>query len=382
MKLLASSLLILLLFSHNPAAIAASGYSPLRDYNTAGDILLHSEKQSKSDSYYLLALQEIKKNNPLRAFNSINAGLRENKYDIRLLRLRGFLFARSGKLKEAYADFSRILLLSPEDEYSTFALREVKTAIDNAQSSIELLYTPPEEQKNRKVKDKAPKVDETSEKTPEKILTSSYFDNMRDKQQCLHNMDTLQRAYENYKKTNSNKPFSIKDMMLSSALKFEPLCPNRGNYTWTKNQIECSVHGKEKPLRGEVTTIFGDFNKALQQKQRKNYLEAEKLFKQALIFYPRWPELYYQLGDTYFKMGRLQEAITHLEKALSMAPDNLDIQMLLAHAHFKQGSRAAALAHLDKIIKENKSVIHSMSAKSIARKIREGKSYEAVFPTY
>ena len=52
----------------------------------------------------------------------------------------------------------------------------------------------------------------------------------------------------------------------------------------------------------------------------------------------------------------------------------------MANLYFKKGQKQAALTILDKISNSQKGTVYGLSARSVAKSIRSGRSYYEIFP--
>ena len=77
-----------------------------------------------------------------------------------------------------------------------------------------------------------------------------------------------------------------------------------------------------------LTIIFADANT---QYAEGNYMEAAVLYEQVLVEQPA-PEVYYNLGNAYFKQGELAQAILAYERALRLKPSFKDAKHNLQFA--------------------------------------------------
>lgn len=76
------------------------------------------------------------------------------------------------------------------------------------------------------------------------------------------------------------------------------------------------------------------------------YSDAADLYKKVLIQGYEAPELYYNLGNTYFKMNDYSSAILYYEKARKLAPGNEDINFNLQVANSKISDKIEPLPEL------------------------------------
>ena len=77
-----------------------------------------------------------------------------------------------------------------------------------------------------------------------------------------------------------------------------------------------------------LTILFADANT---QYAEGNYMEAAVLYEQVLVEQPA-PEVYYNLGNAYFKQGELAQAILAYERALRLKPSFKDAKHNLQFA--------------------------------------------------
>lgn len=75
------------------------------------------------------------------------------------------------------------------------------------------------------------------------------------------------------------------------------------------------------------------FKQANEQYQQEDYTNAIKTFKSVLNEGLESSELYYNLGNAYYKTNQMAEAIYHYEKALILNSSNQDAKINLAYAN-------------------------------------------------
>jgi tetratricopeptide (TPR) repeat protein len=99
-----------------------------------------------------------------------------------------------------------------------------------------------------------------------------------------------------------------------------------------------------------ISTIFGwsqtAFDQANNAYKKGNYAEATTLYHQIIADDLQSCDLYYNLGNAYFKQDSLAKAIYYYEKALLISPNDKDIQNNLAFAKTKT---IDAIAELPKV---------------------------------
>ena len=346
---------------------------------TVRDLLENSKKAPKSDTYYLMALSAARKNDLETANKAIATGLGINPRNIRLLNLKGALLAKQGRLVQARQVFLTVLRMNPDDEYANNCLRLIEDSMQPKNQvkpmlSMKSSYKGPTDAPISPVEDKPVSQD--------KLLTAAYFVDLKHKQDCSHGMSLIQIAQEKLIARNpkGKNDFSLTDLIKEGLLTSAPVCPKGGFYSWKNNEVNCSKHGGFTALDAEVTNVFKEFNTGLRAKLSRNYLDALKAFEQVVILYPLWAEAHYQLGDTLFRLGEVDPAIKSLRNCLKHDPNNLDAQLLMSNLYFKKGQKQAALTILDKISDSQKGTVYGLSARSVAKSIRSGRSYYEIFP--
>lgn len=69
--------------------------------------------------------------------------------------------------------------------------------------------------------------------------------------------------------------------------------------------------------------------------------------RQVLEYYPVLPELWLELGDQYAVAGQMDKAVDAIEKARELAPENMDLAIVLASFELRRKHREKALKALD-----------------------------------
>ena len=346
---------------------------------TVRDLLEGHKRAPKSDTYYLMALSEARKNNIEAAEKAIKTGLQLNPRNTRLMNLKAALLARQGRLAEARSLFITVLQLDPEDRYARTSLSSVERILQPERRSLPVLTR----QLPTEAKD-APEAPVLNKPAPaeQKMLEASYFVEIKDKQDCYHNMSAVKRAQTSFIKDNPARKseFSMNTLVAEKFLTASPVCPNGGTYSWKNDDVECSKHGTSSEAGAEVTNVFTEFNRGMRSKLSRNYLDALKSFEQVVILYPRWAEAHFQLADTLFRLGETDPAINALRNCLKYDAGNLDARLLLANLYFKKGQKSAALNILDDVTEKHRGTVYGLAARSVAASIRSGRNYYQIFP--
>ena len=82
--------------------------------------------------------------------------------------------------------------------------------------------------------------------------------------------------------------------------------------------------------------------------------EAIGLMEQALHLNPRLPSWYFVfLGQAYYLLGRTEEAIEPLQRALRVYPHRIDTHLLLAAVYSELGREAEARAEVAEVLRLN-----------------------------
>lgn len=93
-----------------------------------------------------------------------------------------------------------------------------------------------------------------------------------------------------------------------------------------------------------------DFEEANRLYDQGKYSEAEKRYDSAVLSGHYSPELFYNLGNTKFRLDKTGAAILNYERALSLSPGNPEIQANLAYARGQTGARIPGTNWRDDII--------------------------------
>ncbi|MBU1107607.1 MAG: tetratricopeptide repeat protein [Candidatus Riflebacteria bacterium] len=373
---LTGATLILMLLCSNSSA---QDFQPPGSDVSVRDLLEGHNRAPRADTYYLMALSEAQKNNIEAAEKAIRTGLQINPRNTRLMNLKAALLARQGRLAEARGLFLTVLQLDPEDRYARTSLNSVERILQPERRSISILAKP-----LPKGSSEAPDAPVLVKTTPteQKVLEASYFNEVKDKQQCYHGMSAIKRAQESFISANPARKseFSLTELVGEKFLAAAPVCPTGGIYAWKDADIECSKHGTSSAAGAEVTNVFSEFNSGMRSKLSRNYLDALKSFEQVVILYPRWAEAHFQLGDTLFRLGETDTAMNELRNCLKYEQNNLDAKLLLANLYFKKGQKEAALKILDEVTEKHRGTIYGLAARSVAASIRSGRNYYQIFP--
>lgn len=345
------------------------------------DLLEDHNRRPRAETYYLMAMAEAQKGNYAEAQKAINTGLQINPRSTRLINLQGAILSRQGRLVEARAKFLTVLQIAPGDRYAATSLRTIEDSLQPERNNRLVVTRPIQQQSDQSQTPVAP-VRERPVQPEQKILESSYFQEIKAKQRCYYAMENIKRAQEQYIKANPGKSseFSLTALAEEKMIVSIPICPLNGSYRWEAEDISCSEHGSRNEAGAEVSTVFTDFNRGLKSKLGRNYLDALKAFEQVAIRYPNWAEAHYQLGDTLFRLGETDQAVAALRQSLKHEPQNLDAQLLLANLYFKKGQKEASLKLLDDISQKHQGTVYGLSARSVASSIRSGRNYYQIFP--
>ena len=80
---------------------------------------------------------------------------------------------------------------------------------------------------------------------------------------------------------------------------------------------------------GATGTALAGWEEGVAAFKAGDYAKAAQEFQGVVEGQPEWPGGHRMLGQTYLKMGRSQDALTHLRKAYDLNPNDLAVQMAL-----------------------------------------------------
>lgn len=106
--------------------------------------------------------------------------------------------------------------------------------------------------------------------------------------------------------------------------------------------------------------------------QARNYAQAVEEFRGVVEAQPDWPGGHRMLGQSLLKLGRSQEALTHLRKAYDLGPDDVAIQLILGQAYVQTGRYRDAAELLGGINaaslpKDNQAALHQLRSVALDR---------------
>ncbi len=98
-----------------------------------------------------------------------------------------------------------------------------------------------------------------------------------------------------------------------------------------------------------------------------NYAQAAEEFRTVVEDQPDWPGGHRMLGQSLLKLGRSQEALTHLRKAYDLQPDDVAIQMILGQAYvqsrrYRDASELLGKVNVASLPKAQQGPLHQMRA--------------------
>ena len=100
-----------------------------------------------------------------------------------------------------------------------------------------------------------------------------------------------------------------------------------------------------------------------------NYAQAAQLLQEVVEAQPEWPNGLLMLGQTYLKLNRNQDALTHLRKAYDLKPDDVQTQLVLGKAYLdlrRYGDAAKLLGGINAaaLPKSHQGALYQMRAKA------------------
>ena len=87
--------------------------------------------------------------------------------------------------------------------------------------------------------------------------------------------------------------------------------------------------------------------------EEKSYAEAANWFRTSVNRNKSYPDAYLGLTDSLLKLGRIEEAVLHLETAVKECPNVASVRLALGEAYFKAGRFGEAKAELEEARKKD-----------------------------
>lgn len=110
--------------------------------------------------------------------------------------------------------------------------------------------------------------------------------------------------------------------------------------------------GEEFPAGEKRTSKSAEdyYNEAIDQYEKKRYNEALEANKQALAQAPRNSQILNNMANCFFKLGKLEDAVTNWKKALEVSPKSAKICNNLGIAYYQMDENDKAIDYYKKAI--------------------------------
>ncbi len=123
-------------------------------------------------------------------------------------------------------------------------------------------------------------------------------------------------------------------------------------YLWKDRQHEQAIAGAEKAIALDPNNAFGYSTLAETLKFAGQPEEVIALMKTAMRLNPRYPGSYlFQTGSSYYYMGRYDEALAYLKRAVTQMPNHLPTRAYLAAIYTEFGQKTAAQAEVAEMLR-------------------------------
>ena len=113
------------------------------------------------------------------------------------------------------------------------------------------------------------------------------------------------------------------------------------------------------------------FSKSMRTKDRTEYGKAMEYFKKSIEYDPNRVVAYRGLGLGYKAVGRLDDAISVWEKALTIDPSDDFIHLNLGKAHLEKSNKARALEYLERFLQLRKDSLSALERKEVEALIQK-----------
>jgi tetratricopeptide (TPR) repeat protein len=100
-----------------------------------------------------------------------------------------------------------------------------------------------------------------------------------------------------------------------------------------------------------------------------DYKKSIEIFEEARRKSPENPEIYYYIGEAYFRNGDTQKAVSNLEKAIEMNPENPSYHYTLAMVYLSMNKNKETIESLDRVIKISPLSIYGRDAERLKKEI-------------
>jgi tetratricopeptide (TPR) repeat protein len=109
-----------------------------------------------------------------------------------------------------------------------------------------------------------------------------------------------------------------------------------------------------------------------------DYKKSIEIFEEARRKSPENPEIYYYIGEAYFRNGDTEKAISNLQKAIEMNPENPSYHYTLAMVYLSQNKNKEAIESLDKTIKLSPLSMYGKNAEKLKKEIESKDKEEEI----
>ncbi len=109
---------------------------------------------------------------------------------------------------------------------------------------------------------------------------------------------------------------------------------------------------KTLPDAKDKISIYVKNDVGLAELKKKNYKRAIELFRQVMENDPTNPTAYFNLGLAYMELGDMENALSHMEQAVLLAPENIHIHLYIAKVLVQKGETEKGQKVLESIIEE------------------------------
>jgi tetratricopeptide (TPR) repeat protein len=104
-----------------------------------------------------------------------------------------------------------------------------------------------------------------------------------------------------------------------------------------------------------------DFNRGVAAANKGDHAAAAQAFELALAKAPNLPEVRINLALTYLRMGRTPDAVTQLEQAATLAPDDARVQFQLGGAYAEMQSLDKAIGAIERGLAKHADLIDPLA---------------------
>ncbi|MEM3444749.1 MAG: tetratricopeptide repeat protein, partial [Thermoplasmata archaeon] len=298
----------------------------------------------------------------------------------------GNIYARKGKIEEAVESYTRAIELNPDYIIARYNLGMVLAQKGEYAPAIEQFSQVLEREEMFEAYSAKASCEYAMQRFEEALNTVNRAISLNSKNvnawllrgAILAELEKTEDAFNTFKecmKINPENPeiylaagkLALKHQRLREAEEFLKNCVEHAPDYWVAwellaeiefqlERFDAAIYASERALsfsESQEHRWYLEYILGSSYFEKREFTEAKRLFESCIAENSSFPEAYVKLGFTLIELGKREEGLELLEKAMEMAPENLKVQYLVAKGKFELGEVEEASHILEKLIALN-----------------------------